>query len=68
MFAEYITLTGFTWEGTFCRDSSETAIFLAIAGVALAVIGFKVKGLPGAIVALLLEAFVLIYLKGLLYL
>ena len=51
MFFEYIQLTGMGG-ASFSLDSLSRVLFLVVAGLVLAVIGFKIKGVWGAVLAL----------------
>jgi hypothetical protein len=51
MFFEYIQLTGMGG-APFSQDFLSRVIFLVVAGLVLAVVGFKIKGVWGAVLAL----------------
>jgi hypothetical protein len=51
MFFEYIQLTGMGG-APFSLDFLSRVLFLVVAGLVLAVVGFKIKGVWGAVLAL----------------
>ena len=51
MFFEYIQLTGMGG-ASFSLDFVARVLFLVVAGLVLAVVGFKIKGVWGAVLAL----------------
>jgi hypothetical protein len=66
MFWEYLKLSGLSGKTLFSFEFIQRAGLLIGAGIVLILIGFKLKGAPGAILALLLGAVLFISLKGLL--
>ena len=51
MFFEYIQLTGMGG-ATFSLDFLSRVLFLVVAGLVLALVGFKIKGVWGSVLAL----------------
>ena len=63
MFFEYIQLTGMGYS-SFSLDFVARVVFLIFAGLVLAVVGFKIKGVWGAAWALAGGAALFLYNEG----
>ena len=63
MVFEYIRLTGMD-NSSFSLDFVSRVLFLVFAGLILAVIGFKLKGVWGAVVALTAGVVLFLYHEG----
>ena len=68
MFWEYIRLSGLTGETVSGFEFIKGAGLLAGCGLLLALIGFKLKGAKGAVLALLIGTVLFLYSKSLLHL
>jgi hypothetical protein len=64
MIFEYMRLTGMG-ETTFSLDFVARVLFLVFAGLILAIVGFKIKGVWGAALALAAGAALFLYNEGL---
>ena len=63
MFFEYIQLTGMGG-ASFSLDFLSRVLFLVVAGLVLALIGFKIKGVWGAVLALVAGVVWFLYNEG----
>jgi hypothetical protein len=63
MIFEYLRLTG-TSGSWFSLDYISRVLFLVIAGLILALIGYKIKGIWGAALALAAGAILVLYNEG----
>jgi hypothetical protein len=63
MIFEYLRLTGMG-DSSFSLDFVARVVFLVFAGLILAVIGFKIKGVWGAAVALISGVILFLYNEG----
>ena len=63
MFFEYIQLTGMGYS-SFSLDFVARVVFLIFAGLVLAVVGFKIKGVWGAAWALAVGVALFLYNEG----
>jgi hypothetical protein len=63
MFFEYIQLTGMGG-APFSLDFLSRVLFLVVAGLVLAVVGFKIKGVWGSAVALAAGVILFLYNEG----
>lgn len=64
MIFEYIRLTGMG-ESSFSLDFISRVLFLVFAGLILAIVGFKIKGVWGAAVTLAAGVLLFLYNEGL---
>jgi len=64
MLIEFARLLGMSQESALSFGPAGEAIFLLVCGLILAGVGYKIKGVLGAIVTLLLGALVFLYMKG----
>jgi hypothetical protein len=63
MIFEYIRLTGMG-DSPAMLDFVSRVLFLVIAGLMLILVGFKIKGIWGALLALAVGAFLFLYNEG----
>lgn len=66
MILEYARLLGLSGEAPLSFESISKVVLIMLAGVILIFVGYKVKGVLGAAIALLIGVFLLLYRKGLL--
>jgi hypothetical protein len=64
MLLEFARLLGLSGDRPLALGPAKEGIIWIICGVVLALVGYKIKGVPGSIVALLLEALAFLYMKG----
>jgi hypothetical protein len=63
MIFEYLRLTGMS-DSSFSLDFIARVLFLVFAGLILAVAGFKIKGVWGAVIALAAGVLLFLYNEG----
>jgi hypothetical protein len=63
MFFEYIRLTGM-WDSSFSLEFISRVLLLVLAGLVLAVVGFKIKGVWGSVFALAAGVVWFLYNEG----
>lgn len=64
MLLEFARLLGLSGNTSFAFGPAGEAISLLVCGLILAGVGYKIKGVLGAILGLLVGAGVLLYMKG----
>ena len=64
MLLEFARLLGMSQQRALSFGPAGEAIFLLVLGLILAGIGYKIKGVLGSIVTLVLGAVVLLFMKG----
>ena len=64
MLLEFARLLGLSGDRSLALGPAKEGVIWMISGVVLAFVGYKIKGVAGAIVALLLGAAVFLYVKG----
>jgi hypothetical protein len=61
---EFARLLGLSGDRPLALGPAKEGVILMISGVILAFVGYKIKGIAGAVVSLLLGAAGFLYLKG----
>jgi hypothetical protein len=61
---EFARLLGLSGNTSFAFGPAKEAIIFIVCGLILALVGYKIKGVLGAILGLLVGAGVLLYMKG----
>ena len=64
MFLEYINLLDLSGQGPLSFEFLLKIATILIAGVVLTLVGFKIRGMSGAIIALLAGVGVFLYING----
>ena len=65
MFFEYMRLLGMGADPDFSFKFISRIVLIMLSGLAVIFIGYKIKGVWGAVIAVLLCAFFLLYINGL---
>ncbi|MBW2172002.1 MAG: hypothetical protein JRF69_08485 [Deltaproteobacteria bacterium] len=64
MLLEFARLLGLSGDTSFAFGPAKEAIIFIVCGLILALVGYKIKGVLGSIVALVLGGIALLYMKG----
>ena len=65
MFLEYLRLLGMGADPDFSFEFISRLVLVTLSGLAVIFIGYKIKGVWGAVIAVLLCAFLFLYINGL---